>query len=315
MLPLLASLTWDPGIRGILDVVIAVSVLCGTPLILLTTNLGARLAVHALATALFGWLTIMFLFWTIYGLGYHGPSAEWKVKELSSAPSAALSKQLHTVPTAADLGKTPEEYLKSNALVAAAFKGRSVAPTMGDVVAADPNVAKELAPKLNGWTLVSSANGTYGDASSVAGAYLVANGFETLKFNSSSDFEIQTVYQRGGKPPRKGDSMFDRVTHRIKNTAMWLVADNPTHYAVVQIQPTIAQTSLPGQPPPAAVVDPNQPVINVLMVRDLGAVRQPAIALTILSLISFLILAYSLHVRDKEGMANRRAAEAAESMA
>lgn len=311
MVHLLASLTWDPGIRGILDVAIAVAVLVGTPLILLTTNLGSRLAVHVTATALFGWLTVMFLIWAIYGLGYHGPAAAWKVKELSSSPSSALAKQLHSVPQPDQLGVTPEGLVKSNPIVGKALQGRN-GISMGDVVAADPTVAKELQPKLNGWTLVSSAEPTFGDASSTAGEYLQTNGFGTLKFDSSSAYEVGSVFEKGGKPKRKNDSMFSRVTHRIQTTVMWFIADNPPHYAVAQIQPTISQTALPGQPPPPAVIDPDQPVINVLMERDLGAVRQPAFALGFLSLVSFGILAYSLHRRDKEGMANRRAAEALE---
>lgn len=313
MLHLVASLTWDPGFRGILDVAIAVAVLCGTPLILLTTNIGSRLAFHVTMTALFGWLTIMFLFWAIYGLGYHGPAPSWQVKELSSNPNGAVAEQLHSVPQPSDLPKTPEEYLETNSDVADAMAGRTVLPTMGDVVAADPTIAKQLQPRLNGWTIVPSSDGTYGDASSTAGSYLQENGFGTLKFDSSSSYLVGAVFEQGGKPERKDDSVFQRVVNRIETTAMWFIADNPTRYAVVQLQPTIAQTSLPGEPPPAAVIDPNQPVINVLMVRDLGAVRQPAFALGFLSLISFAILAYSLHRRDKDGMANRRAAEAAGS--
>lgn len=313
MLHLLASLTWDPGIRGILDVVISVAVLVGTPLILLTTNLGSRLSFHLTMTALFGWLTIMFLVWAIYGLGYLGPAPSWVVQEVSTDPSGAVAEQLHTVPQPDELPKTPEDYLETNSAVAEAMAGRSTRPTMGDVVDADPTVAQQLKPQLNGWTIVPASDGVYGDASAEAGEYLQENGFGTMTFDSSSSFLVGAVYERGGKPEPKDDSMFQRVVNRIQTTAMWFIADNPTHYTVVQVRPTIEQTSLPGEPPPPAVADPNQPVINVLMVRDLGAVRQPSFAFGILSLISFAILAYSLHRRDKEGMANRRAAEAAGS--
>lgn len=306
---LLASLTWDPGIRGILDVAVAVAVLCGTPLILLATNLGSRLAFHVSATALFGWLTIMFLVWGIYGLGYHGPEPSWKVKEVSTDPAAALQPKLHSVPTAETLGADPEAYVESNPTVAKELDGRSNI-TLGDVVAADPTVAKELQPKLDGWNIVSSADGVYGDTSSTASEYILENGVGTLKFDNSSNFLVTNVFQQGGKPKRKNDSTFARVTNRIQTTAMWFIADNPKNYAVVQLQPTVAQTSLPGEPPPSPVLDESAPVIDVLMIRDLGAVRQPAWALGILSLISFVILAYSLHKRDEEGMANRRAAEA-----
>ena len=313
MVHLLASLTWDPGIRGILVVVLAVAVLCGTPLILLITNLGSRLAIHVAATAIFGWLTLMCLFWAIYALGYHGPAPSWNVLDVSNTPGAARNSQLHNVPQPSDLPKTPAQYVASNPTVAKALKGRPGEPTMGDVIAADPTIAKELQSKLNGWEIVSAANGTFGDTSTAVGNYLQQNGFDGENFDSSSSYVVTSVYQKGGKPQRQNDSVGQRIANRIETTAMMLVGDNPAHYAVVQVRPTIPQKALPGEPPPQAVPDPNQPVINVLLVRNLGAVRQPAFAFGTLSLVIFLILVYSLHRRDKEGMANRRAAELAES--
>lgn len=310
MIHLLASLTWDPGIRGILVVVLAVTVLCGTPLLLLATNVGSRLGFHIAATAIFGWLTLMFMFWAIYGLGYKGPAPTWQVLETSTNPTAAYHDQLHNVPQP-DTLPSSVSYLTTNKLVAEAMKGRKTAPTMGDVVAADPSVAKTLEPKLNGWSLASTSNPVYGDSAAAAGAYLVANGYDGLQFKTSSDYLVGTVFEQGGKPDRKSGSMMDRVTNRVQTTAMALVGDNPAHYAVVQIQPTVAQTALPGEPPPLPVADPNQPTINVLLVRNLGAVRQPGFAFGTLSLIIFAILAFGLHRRDKAGMAARHAAELA----
>ena len=310
MFHLLASLTWDPGIRGILVVTVAVVVLCGTPLILLITNLGSRLGFHIAITAIFGWLTLMFLFWSIYALGYRGPAPSWQVKDISTNPAGAVSKQLHSVPQPDQIGD-PVDYLKTNELVAEAMKGRTVLPTMGDVVGADPSVAKKLEPKLNGWRLLPTADPDNRDAASAAGEYLQVNGFGGMQFQSSSSYVVGTVFDRGGKPTRKDDSMMQRVTHRIQTTTMTLIGDNPAHYAVVQVQPTIAQTALPGEPPPQPVADPNQPVVNVLLVRNLGAVRQPGIAFGILSGLIFAMLAYGLHVRDKAGMAARKAAELA----
>jgi hypothetical protein len=310
MLHLLASLTWDPGIRGILVVVVAVVVLCGTPLILLITNVGSRLGFHIAITAIFGWLTLMFLFWAIYALGYKGPAPTWQVLDVSSNPTGAVHKQLHTVPQPDQVGD-PVAYQKTNKLVAEAMKGRSALPTMGDVVAADPTVAQKLQPKLNGWRLLPTSDANNRDAAAATGEYLQANGFGGMQFQTPSSYVIGTVFDRGGKPLRKDGSMMQRVAHRIETTAMALVGDNPAHYAVVQVQPAIVQTSLPGEPPAQPVADPNQPVINVLLVRNLGAVRQPGIAFGILSGLIFLILAYGLHRRDKAGMAARRAAELA----
>lgn len=310
MLHLLASLTWEPGIRGILLVAVAVVVLCGTPLILLVTNLGSRLGFHIAITAIFGWLTLMFLFWAIYALGYKGPSPTWQVLDISTHPQGAVHTQLHSVPQPEALGD-PVDIMKTNKLVQEAMHGRSALPTMGDVVGADPSVAKKLAPKLNGWRLLPTADANNRDASAAAGEYLQENGFAGMQFQSSTNFLVGSVFDKGGKPKRKDDSMMQRVTHRVETTAMALIGDNPAHYAVVQVQPTIAQTSLPGEPPAQPVADPNQPVINILLVRNLGAVRQPGIAFGILSGLIFALLAYGLHRRDKAGMAARKAAELA----
>ena len=71
------------------------------------------------------------------------------------------------------------------------------------------------------------------------------------------------------------------------------------------------QPAIPGEAPPRPVVDDNEPVISVVMVRDLGAVRLRPALVTIGSLLIFVALCYWMHVRDKEFMANREEFEAA----
>ena len=58
----------------------------------------------------------------------------------------------------------------------------------------------------------------------------------------------------------------------VQKLGMWFIADNPTHYAVVQARLTVPQVTLAGQAPPSPVIDPEQPVINILMVRALDLV-------------------------------------------
>ena len=48
--------------------------------------------------------------------------------------------------------------------------------------------------------------------------------------------------------------------------------------------------------------DEDQPVVSVLMIRDLGYKRRPAALVTLGSLAIFLALAAMLHSRDKESM-------------
>ena len=79
----LAAITWDPGFRGILVVAVGVLVLMGSVYLLLATNTGARLGFLLALTGLFGWMTIMGLVWSIYGIGKKGPAASWKVEDLN----------------------------------------------------------------------------------------------------------------------------------------------------------------------------------------------------------------------------------------
>ena len=70
--------TWEPELRGILIVIIAVVVLCGSVYLILATNLGARLGFLVALTGLLGWLMLMGIVWAIYGIGLKGPDPSWQ---------------------------------------------------------------------------------------------------------------------------------------------------------------------------------------------------------------------------------------------
>jgi len=75
---LLLALTWDPQVRGGLYVAIAVSILCGSAFLLLSTNLGGRLGFQVAAAGLTGFLTIIGSVWWVYGIGPKGQPPTWK---------------------------------------------------------------------------------------------------------------------------------------------------------------------------------------------------------------------------------------------
>lgn len=77
---LLGALTWEPQIKGAVIVLIATLVLPGSALLLLGTNTGLRLGFLLAATGLMGWMTVMGLTWTVYGIGLKGRAPEWKVQ-------------------------------------------------------------------------------------------------------------------------------------------------------------------------------------------------------------------------------------------
>jgi hypothetical protein len=59
-----------------------VVVLCGSVYLLLATNTGIRLGFLIAAAGLAGWMTIMGTAWWLYGIGWVGEAATWKVREV-----------------------------------------------------------------------------------------------------------------------------------------------------------------------------------------------------------------------------------------
>jgi hypothetical protein len=82
------QITWDPGIRGVLVVVVGITVLMGSVYAILATNLGARLGFLVAVGALSGWMAMMGIVWATYGIGYKGSQGSWKVEEVVTSSSA-----------------------------------------------------------------------------------------------------------------------------------------------------------------------------------------------------------------------------------
>ena len=114
------------------------------------------------------------------------------------------------------------------------------------------------------------------------------------------------MYSLGGKERLdEGADMIERVEHKLLSIWHWR---HPTHYAVVQVQKVQEQEVTPGEAPPTPEVDPNAEVITVVMVRDLGDLRFPAIMITIIFGILFALTCWRLHEREKLVARNRSAA-------
>ncbi len=74
----LLAINWEPQLRGIIIVIIAVSVLMGSIYLILATNMGARLGFLVALAAVAGWFFLMGTVWWTYGKGLLGPAASWK---------------------------------------------------------------------------------------------------------------------------------------------------------------------------------------------------------------------------------------------
>lgn len=74
----LLALNWQPQIRGILIIIMAVTTLCGSVYLILGTNLGARLGFLLSLCALSGWMMLMGMMWWSFGIGLKGEAASWR---------------------------------------------------------------------------------------------------------------------------------------------------------------------------------------------------------------------------------------------
>ena len=242
------ELAWDPQIRAILVVALAVAVLPGSIYMILGTNLGARLGFLVAMAGVFGWMTIMAIIWTVYGIGYVGDSPTWHVVE----------------------AVTSEE-------------------------ADDLSAAKvEDAHDLSDWEELPADDPSRGEAQASASAALVGDDSTFGLFELESDYVVVDAYEKGGKDP---DSLLSE-----------LPGPHPPHYAIVQVQRAVEVDVPFGEAPPPAEADETQPVISVVMERDLGSKRLPPVAIALASAIIFGITCNVLHRRDKAVTEARAAA-------
>ena len=82
---------WNPTILGVLVVISAIGLFCGSAYLLLATNLGARLGFLVAFASLTGFMVLLStLWWTSGNSGIdppHGRSPSWKVVEIVSDPA------------------------------------------------------------------------------------------------------------------------------------------------------------------------------------------------------------------------------------
>jgi len=293
---MLAALEWDPGFRGLLVVAVGVAVLGGGTYLVLATNTGARLGFLLSLTGLAGWMMIMGLVWAMYGIGYQGRAATWQVEEVNYGNLAqAGSVEARSVPPRDDLPEA-RDLIEGNEALEQQYPDDPTRrePQLGDLISTDPSVADDI-PERDGWALLAAGDRQTGEAVAAASAYLVD---ERALYTSTSEFVVLDAWSKGGKPDRDGESLVDRAAFKASRLVTWPLG-HPTNRVVVRIQRVISREQRAGQPPPTPEADPDEPVTSVIMVRDLGSRRQPAVFITLFSGIVFAVCCNSLHRRDK----------------
>jgi hypothetical protein len=284
-LHLIAGIAWDPQIRGFLAVLVGVVVLMGSVYLLLGTHLGARLGFLVALSALFGWCTIMGITWWIYGnVGMLGEAPHWVVEDVVYQEGGTPEDGL----ALADLEKTKE--LDTGALPSP----EEIQEMNEEAIDA---LEEEVAEALGDWEILAEANPAFGEAKATVDEHFVASPLEALGIEGATDYVTVYSFETGGKDDLPADpSRLDRITNKIKTT--FLQPTHPSRYAIIQVQPVIEEEAVPGQAPPTPEADPDQPVVSVVMTRDLGDVRVPSAVLTIVSGLLFLMTLVMLHQRD-----------------
>ena len=161
----------------------------------------------------------------------------------------------------------------------------------GDLVAA--GITNTPDPVAEGWVRLPDDDPGRGQA--------VASADEILQREAevfaAGEYVAVSVYAKGGERwPKLGDEL-DFLAFR-----------HDPHYALVEVQAVQPLLTEPGRAPLAPEVDPSQPSTYVLMIRDLGAKRQPSVFITLGSGMIFGLSCLLLHRRDRVLVANRSAA-------
>ena len=252
------SIAWEPEIRGLLTVIIAVVALCGSVYLILATNMGARLGLLVALAGLSGWMVMMGVIWMTYGIGLKGNEPSWKpaqpftvVRDVALLPQAEVLVNSVKIPE----GASPVE-----------------------AAAAGAEALQE-----ENWKVLPIEDKGRGQSIAAADEIIQVE----AELYAGGEYQAVAVYDRGGERfPKINDSLdFVAFFHKAR-------------YALVEVVPIVPQRTEPGRAPARPVADETQPHRYIYMIRDLGAKRQPAIMITFGSGLIFVILCWLLHRRE-----------------
>jgi len=148
-----------------------------------------------------------------------------------------------------------------------------------------------------GWILLDESDPQRGQAVAASDDLLINQAEEF----AAGEFVSVAVFDRGGERWPKINESLD-----------FLAFFHEPRYALVEVAPVVPQRVEPGRAPARPKVDESQERRYVYMIRDLGNRRQPAMFITLGSLIVFVILCWLLHRRDlmlRENLARARELE------
>jgi len=274
--PLVGKFSWDPQVRGLVIVLIAVVVLPGSVFLITSTNVGARLGFMITIAGLSGFCMLLGILWSLNAGGLVGRTPSWKPAELViGPPGAAISDGTDGLPM--KIGDPPANGWRELPLGD---------PIRGDATAAADKI---LAP----------------DNSKVPeGQTRAAPKFQP-PFSSSTGYVQLDGYQKGGSDT---GVWFKIRNHRFfkqgpwYNPVGWFRA--PANHVVITVQkvaPKLNKDDLTEKP----AADESQPPQTLVLLRDRGSLRFPPVMFAVFWGLVFAVTTWSLHQRDKEIMAKK----------
>ena len=122
----------------------------GSVYLMLATNTGCRLGFLLALTGLIGWMMIMGLVWTMYGIGYQGPAAvlEGRGGQLRRPHRRPRPRSRATLPGPGRSCPTAEELLRGRPRAGRAVpddRAASSARSLGDLLGVDPELEERPA--------------------------------------------------------------------------------------------------------------------------------------------------------------------------
>lgn len=326
-LHIIAGLSWDPAIKGILTVVVGVAILMGSVYMIVASNTGARLGMLLSLGSLFGFLSILTLYWWISppGIGPRGTDPSWKPVEIYiHEPDAGPAKTQALNDLVVGFGDpknlpTAEKIIADHPELLSQIVAKPENTSLSDLVPIAPDLLNSYGvcwnhdascnSLLNGWKIISTSQA--GEAQAAADSALKESGL----FKDATEYKKINAFEFGGQPSREdecagqGEGVEEstnfipadalcRFTARIKRTFQ-LEFLNPPRYQVVQVQQVLPQVAEPGEAPPVPTVDPTKPVISIVLVRDKGNVRAKPAYFFVICFSLFVAFVLILHYRDK----------------
>jgi hypothetical protein len=261
---------WYPTILGVLTVIAAVSLFCGTIYLLLATDLGARLGFVVAAAGLSGFMVLLSLMWLTTSSPLNtlrGRQPSWKPVEVLEGGDIARS----SIAEVRDIRQNALEDPAEQANVKAAVDTLVVTP-------ADEPGDEEVG--------ATSEFAIYESAED----YIVTDYFVTGGGGIFSQVDVQT----GGGWPWIHVSL-----HEPKFAVVDICAAD-REAAVVPF----------GEPPPEPVCDEEQEINTLVLELDLGSVRVPPFVAFLASSVLFGLCLLSLHWRERDLQAQAAALQA-----